>query len=152
MKTPILKGWWKHPRLWLHLFIFNRLEDDVKQLIIADLDEMNRRYSPDNYRSLIYYLIFQKPYRNLFYYRRGPVSRYLSTILKPYPLFYINDDNAVGGGAYVLNHPYSTIINAKEIGSNFTCCQLTTIGNAKHGRNDLKPSIGNNVSLGPMLL
>lgn len=148
MKKSIFKGWWKFPRFWLHLLIFNRLEDNVKDLIIADLKEMNKRYSPDNNRSLIYYLKYQKPFRNLFYYRIGPVSRYLSVVIKPYPLFYINVDNGIGGGAYFLNHPYSTIINAKEIGNNFTCCQLTTIGNAKHGRNDLKPSLGNNVSLG----
>ena len=47
-----------------------------------------------------------------------------------------------------MNHPYSTIINAKCIGSNFTICQLTTIGNSRHGRNELIPSIGDNVTLG----
>lgn len=30
----------------------------------------------------------------------------------------------------------------------FYYCHLTTIGNALHGRNDLVPTIGNNVSLG----
>lgn len=54
----------------------------------------------------------------------------------------------IGKAAFVLNHPYSTIINAKSIGDNFTICQLTTIGNKIHGRNDLVPTIGNNVSLG----
>ena len=48
----------------------------------------------------------------------------------------------------MLNHPYSSIINAKSIGKNFTICQLTTIGNKVHGRNDLVPTIGDNVSLG----
>lgn len=55
---------------------------------------------------------------------------------------------SIGKSAYVLNHPYGTIINAKSIGSNFTICQLTTIGNGLHGRNDLVPTIGDNVSLG----
>lgn len=48
----------------------------------------------------------------------------------------------------MLNHPYATIINANTIGSNFTLCHLTTLGNAKHGRNGLVPTIGNHVSLG----
>jgi len=48
----------------------------------------------------------------------------------------------------VLNHPYGTIVNAKRIGDHFTVCQLTTIGNGMHGRNDLVPTIGNNVSVG----
>lgn len=54
----------------------------------------------------------------------------------------------MGGGIFVLNHPYATIINAKKIGENFTCCQCTTIGNKKHGLNEQVPTIGNNVSLG----
>ena len=54
----------------------------------------------------------------------------------------------IGPYAYVLNHPYATTINANTIGSNFTLCHLTTLGNKKHGRNDLVPTIGNNVSLG----
>jgi serine acetyltransferase len=58
------------------------------------------------------------------------------------------DCSHIGKYAFVLNHPYGTIINAKSIGDNFTICQLTTIGNAKHGKNDLIPQIGNNVSLG----
>jgi serine acetyltransferase len=53
-----------------------------------------------------------------------------------------------GKGAYVLSHPYATIINAKSIGDNFKICHLTTIGNKQYGRNDLIPTIGNNVSLG----
>ena len=42
-----------------------------------------------------------------------------------------------------IAHPYSTIINAESIGSNFSCIHCTTIG-AYKGR----PVIGDNVSLG----
>ena len=65
-----------------------------------------------------------------------------------YDLFHISSIEGIGGAAFVLNHPYATIINARKIGSNFTVCHLTTIGNAIHGRNDLVPTIGDNVSIG----
>ena len=48
----------------------------------------------------------------------------------------------------MLNHPYGSIINCKSIGKRFTICQLTTLGNGMHGRNDLICTIGDNVSLG----
>ena len=78
----------------------------------------------------------------------GTPSRLLKFLLPKYASFYIGVVPSIGGKAFVLNHPYSTIINAKSIGSNFTICQLTTIGNAIHGRNDLVPTIGDNVSIG----
>jgi len=91
-----------------------------------------------------------KPYRNLFYFRIGrEKSRLLRILAKEYPLFHISSTTQyIGKNAYVLNHPFCTIINAKYIGDNFTICQLTTLGNKIHGRNDLVPTIGNNVSLG----
>lgn len=42
-----------------------------------------------------------------------------------------------------IAHPYATIINAKSIGSNFSCIHCTTIG----AHND-RATIGDNVSLG----
>lgn len=132
---------------WPHMVCYVLAKKNVKELIDSDVEEMNRRL--DLKKGLFYYLAFQKPYRNLFYYRIGRASSILSKILRPYPLFQINTNiSAVGKCAFVLNHPYGTIINAKKIGDNFTCCQLTTIGNKIHGRNDLIPTIGNNVSLG----
>lgn len=91
-----------------------------------------------------------KPYRNLFYFRIGErKSKILRIFAKPYPLFrFSRTIKYIGKNAYVLSHPYGTTINAKSIGDNFTICQLTTLGNKMHGRNDLIPTIGNNVSLG----
>ena len=50
-------------------------------------------------------------------------------------------------GGVVSYHPFSTIINAKEIGENFIFRNNTTIGNT-HNDNDLRPIIGDNVELG----
>ena len=69
-------------------------------------------------------------------------------MLPQYDLFTIVNGCDFAGGAFVLNHPYATIINAKRIGKHFVCCHLTTIGNGQHGRNDLRPTIGDNVTLG----
>lgn len=128
--------------LWLHI------PKETRILIEMDVSVMNKRCHLN--KDVLYYLIHRKPYRNVFYYRIGTKwSRYLKYILKPYPLFTITTNvKSFGGGAFVLNHPYGTIINAHEIGKNFTICQLTTIGNKEHGRNDLVPIIGDNVSLG----
>lgn len=117
----------------------------MQTLVNSDVIEMNKRMHIK--KGLVYWLVFQKPYRNLFY-KRIPIARYLKLIFPEYGLFKINYLEDFGGAAFVLNHPYATIINARKIGSNFTCCQCTTIGNKMHGRNDLVPTIGDNVSLG----
>lgn len=123
------------------------LEAHIKKLILSDVEEMNRRCNIK--KGLFWYLVNERPYRNLFYCRINLKRSLTKFIFKPYPLFFLNVKNVnIGKNQFVLNHPYGTIINAKSIGDNFTCCQLTTIGNKKHGQNDLVPTIGNNVSLG----
>ena len=138
--------YWKVVLAIPHLICYKLSNQSARQLIDSDISEMNRRCGQE--RDLLFYLIFAKPYRNLFYYRINKATFLLKRLLKPYEYFYIGNINSFGANAFVLNHPYGTIINAKSIGSNFTICQLTTIGNAKHGRNDLVPTIGNNVSIG----
>lgn len=140
-------SWWKYLIAIPHLLTYYLLTNEVKKDILEDIKEMNRRNGMK--KGLAYYLVHQKPYRNLYYYRIKSFSKVLKYILPPYVHFYItNNVEKIGGGAYVLNHPYGTIINCKEIGTYFTVCQLTTIGNGLHGRNDLVPTIGNHVSLG----
>lgn len=123
------------------------LSEKVRSLVLSDVEEMNRRCKIK--KGLFWYLVNERPYRNLFYYRINLKHSATKFLFKPYPLFFLNVENGkIGKNQFVLNHPYGTIINAKSIGDNFTCCQLTTIGNKVHGRNDLVPTIGNNVSLG----
>ena len=135
----------KIPFFLPHLLLFYLAEKPVKILIMSDVEEMNKRLGLS--KSLLFYLIIRKEYRNLFYYRIGKISRLLSFYAKPYQNFTISAIS-IGPNAFVLNHPYCTIINAKTIGSHFTLCHLTTIGNAGHGKNDLVPTIGDNVSIG----
>ena len=130
-----------------HQIVYYFLPEKVKKEIEDDIIEMNNRCRKKGF--LAYYLITKKPYRNLYYYRVGKKAQLLKLFLPPYNSFYFSDNvKCVGGGAFVLNHPYGTIINAKSVGKNFTICQLTTIGNKAHGKNDLLPTIGDNVSLG----
>lgn len=123
------------------------LDSRIKELMLSDVEEMNRRCKLK--KGLFWFFVNKRPYRNLFYCRINLKHSLIKFIFRPYPLFFLNTQNAnIGKNQFVLNHPYGTIINAKSIGDNFTCCQLTTIGNKIHGRNELIPTIGNNVSLG----
>lgn len=130
------------------IILYYTSSTSIRELIDSDIREMNKRTKQKQSQSLLYWLIFYSPYRNLFYFRIGRSSRFISWYLRPYPLFSMNVEEGIGENAFVLNHPYGTIINAKKIGKNFTICQLTTIGNKVHGRNDLIPTIGDNVSIG----
>ncbi len=134
-----------YPLLLIHWFRYRFSNINTRHLIDKDIDYMNARCS-DN-KGLLYYLTYHKPYRNVFYYRIGGSCHLLKLVARPYSLFEVHADS-IGPGVFVINHPFSTIINAKSIGSHFTICHLTTIGNAIHGRNDLVPTIGDNVTLG----
>lgn len=135
-----------YPFAVLHWIFYKLSPDSVRKLVDSDVEEMRKRCREPR-RGLLYWLVNAKPYRNLFYVRI-PRARYLRIFLPQYSLFSINARDGIDGNAFVLNHPYATIINARKIGSNFTVCHLTTIGNAIHGRNDLVPTIGDNVSIG----
>lgn len=86
-------------------------------------------------------------FRTLFYQRIGSRSNYLNWFLPKAKTFFVLESCKILGGVY-LSHPYATIINAKSIGRNFSIRQCTTIGNKVDGRNDLVPTIGDNVSVG----
>lgn len=131
-----------------HYFAYLSLSKEIKELVDSDVYEMNRRKKQQ--KGLLHYLNFHAPYRNLFYWRvGGRKAQVLKLFAKEYPLFTISPSlQKWGKYAYVLNHPYGTIINAKCIGDNFTICQLTTLGNKQHGINNLIPNIGSNVRIG----
>lgn len=60
--------------------------------------------------------------------------------------FIIPYDVTVGAGVK-LDHPYSTILNAKSIGRNLRIKNNVTIGN-KNDDENLRPVIGDNVYIG----
>lgn len=86
--------------------------------------------------------VFQKVYRNLFYYRIGRHLSFFISWLLPIDRSLHIYCPFIGEGAH-LEHSYSTYLNAETIGKNFFCLHLVTLGMGVDG----KPSIGNNVSI-----
>lgn len=84
-------------------------------------------------------------FRNLFYHRVGKKTFLLAKLYPGERHFRIR--SKIGYSFYAA-HSYSTIINAKSIGNNCVIHQCTTIGNKYDGRNDLVPTIGDNVIIG----
>lgn len=92
---------------------------------------------------LLHFLANSPDFRNIFYFRnRGVLSYILNIYCRKEKYFKIDIHTKIKGGL-ITAHPYSTFINAKEIGENFYINQLVTIGEEK-GK---KPSIGDNVSI-----
>lgn len=86
-----------------------------------------------------------KYFRTIFYYRVGRVSLLLKWYFPPASTLYIVAP--IDAGVY-CPHAFSSIINAKSVGQNFSFRQNTTVGNKTDGRNDLIPTLGDNVTLG----
>lgn len=139
-----------YPLALIHYIVYLFLPSRIKQDVYEDVTYMNKRCRRQ--WSLMTYLIYEKPYRNLYYYRIGNIRAFFLKMLLPSYQYFSIGVKDFAGGAFVLNHPYSSIINAKKIGKNFTMCQCTTIGNKQHGRNDEIPTIGDNVMLGANVL
>lgn len=88
----------------------------------------------DEYFNRLYFYRARKSiFRHFFFSRYSPDFYIPSATELSYPIQY--------------SHPYSTILNAKKIGSNFSFKHLTTIGNINDD-DSLRPVIGDNVSLG----
>ena len=90
-------------------------------------------------------------FRVIFYHRVGANTGLLKRYKKPTTRLILSPKCEIKGGVS-FHHPYDTILNAKSIGENFTFRHLTTIGNKLDGRNDLVPTIGNNVTLGASVI
>lgn len=94
----------------------------------------------------LYLIQKDKYFRQLFYYRVGRLSS-LCRWYAPGERTFIIASKSIGRGGY-FPHPYSTILYAESIGNFFSCRQCTTIGNKSDYRDDERPIIGNNVTLG----
>lgn len=129
------------PRLLLHLLVFAIKYDECKDDVIVNI--ASRRYNCSIVLSFLYLLVFEKPFRNLFYWRIGKLKYLLWYWLWPHPCFTIATHMKVGKGFNCV-HPFSTIVNAEGIGDNFTVRNTVTIGNNKSGE---RPTIGNNVCI-----
>lgn len=126
-----------------------RLEDDVR----LRLCRWNRT-SYVGWRAIVFLLIYDKEFRNIFYFRCPMIPKVLRTILaRPMESLYITDYiegeiNDIAGGGLKFIHAFSTIITAKSIGKGCIFRQLSTIGSKGTDRPLELPIIGNNVDFG----
>lgn len=126
-------------------FLLSKNKNSIK----SDLERIPVKKVSANFNGmikLVYELHINRYFRQLFYYRIGFSSVLLSFIFPGEKTFIISTRN-IGSGFYPA-HPFATILNANSIGKNFSCRQCTTIGNKIDGRNDLVPTIGDNVNVG----
>lgn len=124
----------------------NSRQNEPGGAILGDVIKLNSQLSLklNPWIALIYQLHNNRYYRNIFYYRIGPItSKFISWYRPGDRYFQISYKSKIGNG-WLIAHPFGTIINAETIGDNFSCLHLTTIGAKENGR----PIIGNNVKLG----
>jgi len=133
------------PFLVPHYFCYLLSKERLK--IDKDIFVQNKKCNKKN--GLLWYLHNDEFFRNIFYYRlkNCKVLPVLKFLCKPQQSFCISDKCNIGGGINYA-HPLCCFINAKSIGENFSFRQCTTLGNKIDGRNDLIPTVGNNVTLG----
>ncbi len=126
-----------------HLVVF--FVSKNKNIIIADLyarKSTNSKRTNQMY-DLTFELLTNTYFRTLFYFRTpGFVTNILRIFYPKNNSFIIDITTKIGSGLQ-LAHPYSTILNADNIGDNVYVNHLVTIGE----KNNLRPKIGNNVQL-----
>ena len=132
---------------WLYVpALLCGLKPNVRADIRADVERMMTRIdlSLPPLWALVYLLHTNRYFRKLYYHRIGPVRSLLVSWIRPGDRYFIiSNDTAIGPGV-LLAHPYSTILNARKIGKNFSFIHATTLGDAKGET----PTIGDDVTLG----
>lgn len=93
-----------------------------------------------------FYLMSNNEYYHELYFFRIKNKLIRKILYQKHGTFTIPMDVEIGANI-MLDHPFSTILNAKSIGDNFRCKNNTTIGN-KNDNDSLRPIIGNNVYIG----
>lgn len=135
--------WLYIPHLIIY-FIFSDIRKNVNSDLTAIRQQLN--FSIPLGLQLLYQLHTNQYFRNVFYYRIGPVFDLIIGWYRPGDkYFWLPFSTKIGKGLYYA-HPYSTILNAESIGENFSCLHCTTIG--KRGPGERRPRIGDNVTVG----
>lgn len=129
-----------------HLLCYIKLMGGGKRNIKEDVKAMLTRVNIKMpvFAGLLFFLHNNPYFRSLFYYRIGPIASLLIGWYRPGDRYFLISNTLKMGGGFLLAHPYATILNAEEIGRNFSCRHCTTLGAGKNGR----PVIGDNVWLG----
>lgn len=131
------------PHIWIPIIFY--LLSTNKKIIKSDMYRWCQAtgvYINSPIQQLSYLLLFDKPFRNLFYRRLGQIGKYINIILSGENTLFITSA-PIGHGLFI-RHGYATFINSKYIGKNCTIHQCTTIGDSGKGI----PTIGDNVTIG----
>lgn len=138
--SAILFGWLYIPHMIIGLSSSKRAE------IISDVERQKKqiKIKLTNGLALLYLLHNNRYYRVVFYHRIGVVWKLLIGWWRPGDRYFIISATSKIGKGILVAHPYATVLNAKEIGENFSCIHCTTIGK----KDESLPIIGNNVTLG----
>lgn len=127
------------PRLIIHILLYyihiNILKADIEVAIC------HRHFKTSNIWGLCYLLVFDKTYRNLFYWRIGKLKYLCYYWLPPCESFTIATNSKIASG-FLCIHSFASIVNAEKIGKGFVILNNVTIGNNK---SEERPIIGNNV-------
>lgn len=136
----ILFSWLYIPHMTLYIVA------GKKRLLDSDIVRLKKQVNIvlPNWLAVLYFLHNNSYYRSVFYHRIGPVLALGIGWWRPRNKYFIIPDSTAVGGGILFAHPYSTVLNAEEIGENFSCIHCTTLGK----KGDKRPIIGNNVSLG----
>lgn len=131
------------PHIWLPIFSYffsknkQKIKEDVHQWVIYT------NMKPIGFfHTLSHLLVFEKPFRNLYYRRIGSFGKILNILIPGEKTLFITP-HEIGGG-FFIRHGYATFVNSYKIGKNCTIHQCTTIGDSGKGI----PTIGNNVVIG----
>jgi serine O-acetyltransferase len=123
------------------LYKFSKNKSDIDKDIERWATSKGMKGSKVNLLST--FLMDSSDFRTIFYFRnRGIVTKILNLYCRKEKYFRIDVTTKLGGGI-LTGHPYSTILNADEIGENFYVNHLVTVGEIKGKR----PTIGKNVSI-----
>lgn len=140
----------KYPLLfikYLPLYLIYRVAS-ADRVLVCDMKEWIRveLYS-DIYSIRNILEIFRRPeYRTVLYKRKPFISVILGWIYRPQILSILCTKSEDIGEGFVLQHGFSSVVNAKKIGNNCQIWQNVTIGVQHSGMMD-KPTIGDNCKI-----
>lgn len=131
--------WFNALRLWV-LFVFvyenQRFRMDLERWAI-----WKKCPYKNTYLSFVFLMSEYKEFRNICYYRMGKKQYCCKWICRPLDSLYIYCKDI--GGGFLIQHGFSTIINANKIGKNVHIYQQVTIGY----NGELRPTLGDDVSV-----
>lgn len=126
-----------------HIFFY--IKSKNKSLIDQDILRWSnaKKINGSQVKLLLHFLTNSSDFRTIFYFRLETIVTHILNIYCPKEKYFKIDITTKLKGGLLTGHPYSTILNANEIGENCYVNHLVTIGEEKGKR----PTIGNNVSI-----